>query len=74
MFWWEQYGNWCFARHEDVNALLRDRRFGRQILHVATREELDWPETPAHLNHSTPSNNIRFSSLNRRFTHGCGGW
>ena len=49
VFQWEQYGFWCFARHEDVNALLRDRRFGRQILHVATREELGWPETPAHL-------------------------
>ena len=49
VFRWEEYGHWCFARHEDVNALLRDRRFGRQILHVATREELGWPETPAHL-------------------------
>jgi cytochrome P450 len=51
VFKWEQYGYWCFARHEDVNALLRDRRFGRQILHVATREELGWPETPEHLKH-----------------------
>ena len=49
VFQWEQYGYWCFARHEDVNALLRDRRFGRQILHVASREELGWPETPQHL-------------------------
>lgn len=49
VFQWEQYGYWCFARHEDVNALLRDRRFGRQILHVASREELGWPETPEHL-------------------------
>ncbi|MGQ0486096.1 MAG: cytochrome P450 [Hyphomicrobiales bacterium] len=49
VFKWEQYGYWCFARHEDVNALLRDRRFGRQILHVASREELGWPETPRHL-------------------------
>ena len=49
IFRWEHYGHWCFARHEDVNALLRDRRFGRQILHVASREELGWPETPAHL-------------------------
>ena len=40
VFKWEDYGYWCFARHEDVNALLRDRRFGRQILHVASREEL----------------------------------
>ncbi len=49
VFKWEQYGHWCFARHEDVNVLLRDRRFGRQILHVATREELGWAEPPSHL-------------------------
>ena len=49
MFKWEDYGHWCFSRHEDVNALLRDRRFGRQILHVATREELEWPELPEHI-------------------------
>lgn len=49
VFRWEHYGHWCFARHEDVNALLRDRRFGRQILHVATRDELGWPATPPHL-------------------------
>lgn len=28
-FFWEDYGFWCFARHADVSALLRDRRFGR---------------------------------------------
>lgn len=49
VFKWEEYGHWCFARHEDVSALLRDRRFGRQVLHVASREELGWPETPEHL-------------------------
>jgi cytochrome P450 len=48
-FFWEDLGHWCFARHDDVSALLRDRRFGRQILHVATREELGWPETPGHV-------------------------
>jgi cytochrome P450 len=48
-FKWEQYGHWCFAGYEDVNALLRDRRFGRQILHVATREELGWPDIPEHI-------------------------
>jgi cytochrome P450 len=48
-FKWEQYGHWCFAAHEYVNALLRDRRFGRQILHVASREELGWPEVPDHM-------------------------
>ncbi len=49
VFKWEQYGHWCFLNHEDVNALLRDRRFGRQILHLVTREELGWSETPEHL-------------------------
>jgi cytochrome P450 len=49
LFFWEQYGHWCTASHEAVSAYLRDRRFGRQILHVASREELGWPEPPAHL-------------------------
>lgn len=49
VFHWEEIGCVCFARHADVNALLRDRRFGRQIHHVASREELGWPEAPAHM-------------------------
>ena len=49
VFKWEQYGHWCFSRYDDVSALLRDRRFGRQILHVASREELGWPEPPEHI-------------------------
>jgi len=49
VFKWEEYDHWCFARHADVNALLRDPRFGRQILHVATREELGMAEEPEHL-------------------------
>lgn len=43
VFFWSDYGYWCFAGWDDVNALLRDRRFGRQILHKATRAELGWP-------------------------------
>ncbi len=49
VFLWQDYGYWCFARHDEVSALLRDRRFGRQILHVMSREALGWPELPAHL-------------------------
>ena len=49
VFFWEEYGFWCFCRHADVSALLRDRRFGRQILHVASRESLGWPEPAEHL-------------------------
>ena len=48
-FFWEDYGFWCFAGHAEVSALLRDKRFGRQILHVMSRAELGWPEPKAHL-------------------------
>jgi cytochrome P450 len=47
--WWEEYGHWVFPHHAEVSALLRDRRFGREILHVATREELGWDPVPEHL-------------------------
>jgi cytochrome P450 len=49
VFFWEQYGFWCFLNADDVNALFRDRRFGREILHVATREEVGIPEPEARL-------------------------
>ncbi|MER8388469.1 cytochrome P450 [Mesorhizobium sp. M1428] len=29
-FVWEEFGFWCFGGFDDVNRLLRDRRFGRQ--------------------------------------------
>ncbi|MDE3810828.1 cytochrome P450 [Sinorhizobium meliloti] len=48
-FFWEEPQQWFFAGYEQVNSLLRDRRFGRQILHVATREELGMPEPKPHL-------------------------
>lgn len=48
-FHWMQYDHWCFAGFHAVNALLRDKRFGRQILHVTDRQSLGWPERPAHL-------------------------
>jgi cytochrome P450 len=47
-FLWEDYGHWCFTGFKEVNALLRDKRFGRQILHVATREELGWAPPKQH--------------------------
>ena len=50
-FWWEEQKQWFFTGYDHVNALLRDRRFGRQILHVATREELGLPEPEPHLVH-----------------------
>jgi len=49
VFFWEDYGYWCFARHADVSTLLRDKRFGRQILHVMSREALGWGPPKPHL-------------------------
>lgn len=34
VFFWEDYKKWTFVNHADVTAILRDRRFGRQISHV----------------------------------------
>jgi cytochrome P450 len=47
-FFWENYGHWCFTRFDDVNRLLRDRRFGRQILHLMTREQLGMAPPKPH--------------------------
>ena len=44
VFFWEDYGFWCFARFADVSALLRDRRFGR-ITHLSSRAESARVET-----------------------------
>lgn len=50
-FYWEEQRRWFFTGYDHVNSLLRDRRFGRQILHIATREELGMPEPLAHTEH-----------------------
>ncbi|GEO87455.1 MULTISPECIES: cytochrome P450 [Alphaproteobacteria] len=50
-FYWEEQRQWFLTGYDHVNALLRDRRFGRQILHVATREELGMPEPHPHTRH-----------------------
>jgi len=48
-FFWEEYGHWCFADFKSVSALLRDKRFGRDILHVASREEIGLPAPKPHV-------------------------
>lgn len=50
-FYWEEHKQWFFTGYDHVNGLLRDRRFGRQILHIATREELGMPEPCPHTRH-----------------------
>ncbi len=48
-FFWADYDHWCFAGFDDVSALLRDRRFGRQILHKMTRAQLGLADRPGHV-------------------------
>jgi unspecific monooxygenase len=38
--------HWLVSRYEDVNALLRDRRFGRTYLHVASHDDMGRPSPP----------------------------
>ncbi len=49
IFYWEDLDIWCFARHADVDAVLRDRRFGNQLTHLASAEELGLPPIPEHI-------------------------
>ena len=64
VFHWREYGHWCFARHDDVSARLRDPGFGRQVLHVASRQELARYAS----RHSSPTSGTRSSSSSRRST------
>jgi cytochrome P450 len=47
--YWADFDVWAYVNHDDVSALLRDRRFGRQITHLKSREELGWPPIRAEL-------------------------
>jgi cytochrome P450 len=42
----EATDHWLVSRFADVDALLRDRRFGRTYLHVGTHEEMGRPTPP----------------------------
>ncbi len=48
-FHWEEYGLTAFANYREVNAALRDRRFGREVTHVMSREEAGLAPIPPHL-------------------------
>ena len=45
----EATDHWLVTRYQDVNRLLRDRRFGRTYLHVATHAEMGRPGDPEYL-------------------------
>ncbi len=65
VFFWEDYGFWCFTRFADVSALLRDRRFGRRTAEPGPRE------TKPHLAPFDALERLRCSSLSRPNTRGC---
>lgn len=44
--YFEPTNQWVVPRYEDVNQLLRDRRFGRTYLHLATHDEMGRPGEP----------------------------
>ncbi|WFS01975.1 cytochrome P450 [Rhizobium tumorigenes] len=48
-FYWEEQKLWTVTGYDHVNGLLRDRRFGRQILHVASRADIGLAEPLPHL-------------------------
>lgn len=48
-FLWQEYDMVCFSHHNEVNALLRDRRCGRDFSGVMSRSDVGLPEIPAHL-------------------------
>ncbi len=43
IFWEPRWQKLFFTRYEDIAFLLRDKRLGRSILHILSREELGWP-------------------------------
>lgn len=49
LVFWEEYNLWCIFGFDGVNDALKDRRFGRQILHRYSREEVALQEPSPHL-------------------------
>lgn len=48
-FYWEEYDQVAFCDYQSVNAILRDRRFGREITHLISREQAELKPVPEHL-------------------------
>lgn len=44
IFHWDQWNIWFLTAYEDCIAVLKDNRFGHEILNYMTREELGFPE------------------------------
>lgn len=48
-FYWEEQKCWYLIGYDAVNGILRDRRFGRQITHIMSREEAGLGPVQEHL-------------------------
>jgi unspecific monooxygenase len=70
---WKEYGFWCFANFDDVNALLRDRRFGREVpegVRGGDRSHLQWfdrVERHSLLELEAPAHTRLRKAVNRAF-------
>lgn len=49
VFYWEEHGLWCFLSAADVGAILRDRRFGRELLPLPGQPAAPVDAAPEHL-------------------------
>lgn len=49
VFYDEVWHKMFFTRHADIAALLKDKRLGRTMLHILSREELGWPPSDPRL-------------------------
>jgi cytochrome P450 len=76
VFFWEEYGMWCAAGYDQVNALLRDRRLGREnrwgapLNPVEGREHLtdfDRIESGSLLEREPPAHTRLRTLVNRAF-------
>ncbi|MEM5494178.1 cytochrome P450 [Hoeflea sp. AS16] len=76
VFYWRDYGMWCVAGYDQVNALLRDRRLGREnrwgapLNHVESREHLhdfDRIESGSLLEREPPAHTRLRTLVNRAF-------
>lgn len=76
VFFWEEYGMWCVAAYDQVNALLRDRRLGREnrwgapLNPVEGREHLtdfDRIESGSLLEREPPAHTRLRTLVNRAF-------
>jgi cytochrome P450 len=70
----EPTDHWLISRYEDVNALLRDRRFGRTYHHLASDEQIGRPSAPEWHARSGTSCGAASSIWNPPITPASAGW